>query len=299
MNILFSAFRFSFILILKYSFFAVIAIASACSYFQRHADDNIIARAYDDILTNYDIIGLVPSGTAPKDSAEIVRNYIENWLRQKAIIHKAEKNLNNEQKDFSKQLEDYRNSLIIYTFENELIRQKLDTNITDSDIEDFYNNNSEEFGLKENIVRVVYVKTFISDPANKKLRYLYKSDRETDKQLLMEISAKSAVNSFLDDEKWLYFKDLLKEIPIETYDQDSYIRNHRYIEFQDSVYSYFINIKGFRIKEGIAPLNLVRDNIRSLIINQRKINLVKQMEDDVYNSALKKGDLKIISNKNN
>jgi hypothetical protein len=138
------------------------------------------------------------------------------------------------------------------------------------------------------------VKTLLKDPNNKRFKVLYKSDRESDRQQLTELCSRYAVNSFLDDDKWLFFNDLIKEIPIETYDQENYLKNHRQIEMQDSAFAYFVNIKGFRIKEGISPLSLVRDNIRNIILNKRKIILIKSMEDEAYKQAVNKGELRTI-----
>ncbi len=267
-------------------------VLTSCKYFQKSKPD-IIAKAYDEVLTKSDIIGIVPSGTSKKDSINIIKNYLDSWIRQKVILNKAEKNLSNKQKDFTQRIEDYRSSLIIYTYENELIRQRLDTNVSENEIETYYNNNPGNFELKDNIVKVIYVKTHVNDQINKKIKKLYKSDNPDDKQELAVMCSKHAVNSFLEEDKWLFFDDLIKEIPIQTYDEEKYLKNHRLIEFQDSIYSYFINIKGFRIKEGIAPLSLEKDNIRNIILNKRKIELTKDMEDRAYKEALKNNEINI------
>lgn len=281
--------RFNFSLFIIH--FLLLIILSSCKYFHKKGSDIVVAKAYKSVLTRSDITGIVPAGSSQKDSISITENYIDNWIQQKVVLHKAEINLTKKQKDFTKQMQDYRNSLIIYTFENELVRQKLDTNVSDREIENYYNNNPGDFELKDNIVKVIYVKTHITDPINKKIKTLYKSDNKNDKQELTDICSRYAVNSFLDEDKWLFFNDLLKEIQIETYDQENYIKNHRFIEFQDSAYSYFVNIKGFRIKAGTAPLNLERDNIRSIIINKRKIQLIKEMEDDANKEAMKNNEI--------
>jgi hypothetical protein len=280
-------------LIISCSLLVISYSMTSCKYFKKNNNsDIVVAKAYDYLLTTSELTGIIPKSTSPKDSLKIIKDYIDNWFRQKTLLHKAIQNLSKKQMDFSRQIEDYRNSLIIYKFENELIRQSLDTSVTDKEIETYYNNNSNDFELKDNIVKVLYVKTNLKDPINKKIKVLYKSERENDKKELTELCSRHAVNSFLEEDKWLLFNDLLKEIPIETYDQAKYLKNHRLIEFQDSAYSYFVNIKGFRIKEGVAPLTLERDNIRNIIINKRKIKLIKDMEDEAYKQAVKAGEFK-------
>ena len=117
-----------------------------------------MAKVYDDYLYESDIKGLVSSGTLPKDSLVITRSFIESWVRQRLIIQQAEKNLTSAQMDFTKQLENYKNSLTIYAYENALIQQKLDTLITEEETENYYDANQQNFLLKDNIVQVQYVK---------------------------------------------------------------------------------------------------------------------------------------------
>ena len=117
-------------------------------------DQNLvaIAKANNEYLYMDDIKDIVPQGTATKDSAELIKKYIDNWIHESLVIQKAESNLSEEQKNVEKQLKDYRNSLITYAYEKELVKQKLDTTITDSEIEVYYNNNQSDFELKDNII---------------------------------------------------------------------------------------------------------------------------------------------------
>ncbi len=232
-------------------------------------------------------------GTNSKDSLAIIQNFINTWIKQKVVLVKAEENLENNKKDFQKELDEYKNSLIVYTYEKQLIQQKLDTAVSEQEIEKYYNENKNNFELKDNIVKVIYVKTIKNSPLNKTIRYLYKSEKEQDKIKLEDLCIKNAVSYFLDNEKWLYFNDLLKEVPVKTFDQEQYLKTNKFVEFQDSLYSYFLNIKGFRIKQGLSPLNLEKQNIKNIIITTRKINLIKKMEQDLYNDAVKRGDIKI------
>jgi hypothetical protein len=105
---------------------------------------------------------------------------------------------------------------------------------------------------------------------------------------------KYAVNYYLDDQNWLLFNDILKEIPIATYNQEEYLKNNRTIEIQDSTYSYLMNIKGFMIKEGLSPLSFEKKNIRDIIMNKRKLKLIEDMQKEVYSNGVKKGSFEII-----
>jgi len=245
---------------------------------------------YDDYLYKTDIIDIVPAGTSAKDSISIVKNFITNWIQQKLLIHNAEENLSSKQKDFEKQLEDYKNSLMIFNYEKELVRQKLDTVVSDSAVKNYYNKNPNEFLLKENIVKVWYIKLSVNSSNTSTVKNLYKLGTIAAKNSLDEYCKKYAVNYYLDDSTWLFFNDLLKEIPIKTYDQEDYLKLHKNIELEDSLYSYYLNIKDFQMKESLSPLSFEKENVKKIILNKRKLKLIKDMQDNVFKEALKNKD---------
>ena len=139
-------------------------LVTSCSTFFKKKSERILARVHDDYLYESDMKGIVASGILPKDSLAITRSFIENWVRQQLIIQQAQKNLTNAQMDFSRQLENYKNSLIIYEYENALVRQNLDTVITDEETENYYDANQQNFLLKDNIVQILYVKLQLKSP---------------------------------------------------------------------------------------------------------------------------------------
>jgi len=278
---------------LKKIFIIIVALYFASCGSSGKKEEGVVARVYDDYLYKTDLIGIVPAGTSSRDSISIIKNYINNWIKQKLVIHNAEENLSDKQKDFEKQLEDYKNSLIVFNYEKELIQQKLDTAISDTAITAYYEKNTKDFLLKDNIVKVWYVKLPLSSSNAATAKALYKSETAAAKQTLEDYCKKYAVNYYLDDSTWLYFNDLLKEIPIKTYNQEDYLKYHRYIEMEDSLYSYYVNIKGFQVKESVSPLSFEKENVRKIILNKRKLKLIEDMQDNVYKDALKNKDFEI------
>lgn len=247
----------------------------------------VIARVYDHYLYKDDLANIVPPGTAKIDSLTIIRNYVQNWIRQQTILNRAEDNLNEESKNVERQLEEYRNSLLTYIYESELVKQKLDTTVTEEEIEKYYNDNQNNFQLKNNIIKVRYLKIPKSAPKLEKVRSWYKSDSEKDVKLLEDYSYQFATDYFFNDDEWLLFDELLQKIPIKTYDQEQFLRNNRFIEIPDSSYLFLVNIRGFKIKESQSPLSFEKENIKNLILNKRKLALISEMEKDAYQDALK------------
>jgi hypothetical protein len=266
----------------------------SCSFFKHKEDGKKpVAKVFDNYLYYSDIKGLVPKGSSKQDSLSIVKSYIDSWIRNQLILDKANKNLGDEEKDVEKQLEDYRTSLIIYAYEKSLINQKLDTNVSNGEIEKYYNEHQEDFQLKDNIIKVLYLKLTKNSPKLALVKQWYKSTKPQDRKLLEDYCHQYAINYYLDDDSWLLFNDLLKEIPIKTYDEEQFLKNNRYVEIEDSSNVYLVNISGFKIKESTSPLSFEKDNIKSVIINKRKLVLIDDMEKKVYNEALKNNEFKI------
>lgn len=252
-----------------------------------------MARVYDDYLYESDLEGVVASGTLPKDSLLITKSFIDNWIRQRLIFEQAEKNLTGSQMDFSKQLDDYKNSLIIYAYENELVRQKLDTVVTDDETQTYYDANLQNFLLKDNIVQLQYVKMPLKSTFSKQVKKLLNSDDPDDKNKLADLCEKIAADYFLDSENWLFFNDVLKQIPVKTYNQEEFLKNRRDLEYQDSSFIYLVRFKDFKIKESVSPLSFEKQRIRDIILNKRKIELIARMQDDIFAAAQKKNVFEI------
>jgi hypothetical protein len=281
---------------MKYFFSITLTFFYSCTYFHKETTEQqeAIARVFDYYLYPADLAGVVPFGVTIEDSSTIVRNFIDNWSRQKAMLHLAEKELSDDRKDVSKELEEYRNSLITYAFETELIGKKLDTLIADEEISTFYKNHPQNFELKDNIIRVIYLKLGKKSPKLDKVREWYKSDSRKDRVLLEDYCHQYAMNYFLDDTTWLLFDDLLKEIPIKTYDQEQFLQNNRNIEIEDSSLIYLVSIKGFMVKNSLSPLSFEKKNIASMIINQRKRQLIDDTERQAYEDAKNSGKVEIL-----
>jgi hypothetical protein len=266
---------------------------TSCTAFFKKKSERVLARVHDEYLYESDLKGVFTPGVVQKDSLSITKSFIENWIRQKLIIHQAEKNLSEGQMDFSMQLENYKNSLIIYEYENALIRQNLDTLITDEELQNYYDDNQQNFLLKDNLIQIQYVKLPIKSGNIRQFKKLLASNNQDDKNTLSELCEKQASDYFLDDQNWLLFNDLLKQIPVKTYNQEDFLKNHREFEYQDSMFMYLVRFKDFKIKESVSPFSFEKQRIRDIILNKRKIELIKRMQDDIYANARKKNIFEI------
>jgi hypothetical protein len=165
--------------------------------------------------------------------------------------------------------------------------------VSNAEIEKFYYDNIGNFLLKNNIVKVYYARFDSNLPELQKIRKFFFSDQPEQRDSLEKYAGKFADLYYKDDETWILFDDVLRYIPINTYNQESYLQNNRKIEIKDNQLVYFVNITDFKIKDGESPLSFEKDNIRQIIINKRKLKIISQMRDDVFQSAIKESNFEI------
>lgn len=276
----------------KVIFICIVFLVSCTGRIAKTNDDDILAKVHGTYLYSSDLNELVPEGTSVKDSIIIVKNYINKWVQQQLIVQQATKNLTDEQLDFSKQLRDYRYSLIIYKYENQLIIQNLDTIVADKEIESYYESNKQNFELKNNIVIAHYVVLSLDSIQDNPVKdYMTYSD-STYIDKLEDFCKRSAYEYFLED-NWVEFSDLLSIIPFEVFNEQDFLTRNNYFETQDSLYKYFVKINDFKIKESVSPLAFEKENITNIIINKRKLRIIEDMRNELYRHALENGDFEI------
>ncbi|MDZ7741876.1 MAG: hypothetical protein U5Q03_09040 [Bacteroidota bacterium] len=258
-----------------------------------HENEEILARVYDKYLYSSELDKLIPPGTHAKDSLMLAKNFINNWVRQNLVIQQAEQNLTEEQKDFERQLETYRNSLIIYQYERLLIEQKLDTVVTEEQVADYYDKNPENFELRENLLIANYIVLESDARESRELAKLIQSDEAEDYEKIRQVCDSLGLECYLNNEKWISFTELNMHIPVNTLDEENFIRNKKFTEIKEEPYLYLLRIRDFRIKGDTAPLSYASDDIRRVILNKRKTMLIKQMEEEMFNSALEKNEIDI------
>jgi len=280
-------------LLLVSSFLSILLFSCKLFPVKENNKQEMIARVYDKYLYKDELKNLIPKGTGVNDSIEITTAYINNWVRQELLLKQAEDNLDESNRDFSKQIEQYRNSLIIYTYESELVKQKLDTVVQMSEIESYYNENQNNFHLRENIVLASYVILKKESALVTKIKSLLQSNREGDKEKLQTLCQENEADFMINDGTWISFADLTRKIPLTVDDQEEFLIKNKFYEVKDSTTAYFVAISAYKSKESISPLNFEIENIRTIILNKRKAVLLDQMEDDLIGDATKSNNYEI------
>src|SRR3546814_10403283 len=140
----------------------LIVLLVSCSSAAR--EELPLARVYDKYLYPSDIEGVVPDEVTGADSVQIIRSYIDNWVRQAVILNKAERNIAVNEAALQRQVDDYRNSLLIYHYEQALVNERMDTAITEEELRAYYDDQMQNFLLSKNIYQVAYAELGANAP---------------------------------------------------------------------------------------------------------------------------------------
>ncbi|MFN8254788.1 MAG: hypothetical protein U0W24_03810 [Bacteroidales bacterium] len=278
-------------------FFCLLLGLLSCNN-QQDMNKTPIARVYDKFLYKEDLAGVVQSGLSAEDSINKVKSFIDFWVKRQAMTKTAELNLAEEQKDVTKELEDYRMDLLIFRYKQKFIEQNLDTIVTEKQINTFYTEHEAEFKLVQPAVKATFIKILKTTPNISMVKSLYRSAREKDIDMVFKYCKENSAEYKNFKNEWIYFKDVIIEIPFRVDDQEAFLKTNSFIEVEDSLYSYLLNITNYRLKDAVAPLVFVEGNIQGILLNQRKQSLIDDLETNIYYNMLDKKDIELFNEKN-
>lgn len=247
-----------------------------------------VACVNDVCLTWSKLQEVIPNNASEDDSSLLANNYIQNWIKEEVILSYALNSLNEDQMRFDRQIEDYRKSLLTFALENQIVTQHLDTVISSDELENYYNENLDNFQLKDYILRVKFCILDSAQEVGLPFKKLFNSDEPQDLVSFETFCVENGINYFIDEEQWLYFGDLIQEVPLQVYNVERFLKKNKSLTFIEDQKRYFLQIADYKLKDSVSPLSLQKEKIRNIILNRRKLDLLSKMRDDLYQEAVSK-----------
>ena len=272
----------------------VLMIFQSCDYFTIKNDTREpVARVNNSYLYKDELKNIVVGEVSSQDSILLVNNYINNWVKQHLLLSKAQLNLENKTDKFEELVKKYREDLFINSYKEAVVKQYLDTEITNNDIEKFYSENNQNFKLNEELVKLKFIKIG-KDVLNKKeLIKLFKSTKKEDLDSLH--SKEFFLKSFhLNDSIWVKYSDVMTKIPVfKSEDKKQLLKKDNFIQKEDSLSLYLVTIKNVLARNEIAPKSYIMPTIKQMILHQRKLLLLRNIEETLIEDANKKQQFEI------
>jgi hypothetical protein len=271
----------------------LLLLVQACSLFTETEQEEPVARVFENYLYPSDLTKVIPSGTNNEDSALLAKRYTDTWVKDMLMMRKAEESLTEEQMDFEAQIEEYHRSLLIYTYRQNLLQQKMDTMVNEQEINAYYEENSKNFVLEKNVIKGTFIKVPLSAPDLDQLSRWSWSNREQDLDQMEKycISYAEKYNDFNDT--WIDFSTIKDQLPIRISDPVRYLNSYRNINTSDSLFRYLVHISEHLTLGEVAPVEWVKEDITNILLNRRKLQCIKDLENRVYSEGVSKNQFEI------
>jgi hypothetical protein len=267
---------------------ALLFLLASCSYLKQDAKSDAVARVNDSWLYKKDIKELVPPGTTKEDSAVIVKNYIDRWASQKLLISAAEINVSEDKKaEFDGLVRQYKNDLYTKAYIEDIVKTTVDTAISDGELTAYYKENRENFRTNGMLVKLRYVQLHKSNPKYETIKNKFFDYRKTDKKI-WEALALQFKSFALNDSVWVEMSQVYSHLPfINPDNRDQYIMKGKSIQFPDGDDQYLVKIVDVIDKNQVSPLEYLKPTLREVILNRRKLELIKKFEKEITDDAIK------------
>ena len=266
----------------------------SCVYFKETDDRVPIARVNNSYLYEEDIKDLIPEGTSVEDSIMIVNGFINRWATQRLLIEGALLNLpENNQEEFNRLVTQYKNDLFTKAYLDALVNKNINTTVNMNQAKEVYENNLETFKLNEDLVKLRYL-SLPQNALNKTdIEKRFKRYDQKDKRFLDSISVQFKSYS-LNDSIWVKVSQVVEKIPVINADnKKELLKKSNFLQLKDSLDLYLMQINDVLFQNDYAPLEYVKPTIDQIVINKRKLELIKQLEKDITKDAIKNNQFEI------
>ncbi len=278
----------------KIIIFFLLILVTSCDFFKKTDDRVPVARVNDTYLYYDDIKDLVSEGTSKEDSMLLVQNFINRWATQQLFVDGAKVNLSeSKQAEFNKLVEQYKTDLYTKAYIEALVKRDMNTVVTKQEAEAYYNENKDVFKLNEELLKFRYIHLDENIINYKTIVEKFKRFNSNDKNDLNAISIQFKSYS-LNDTIWIKVNQVISKISAITLEnKDQLLKKSNFVQLKDSLGVYLMQINDVLLRNDTAPLEYVRPTIDQIVVNKRKLELIRELEKDITKDAIKNKQFEI------
>lgn len=276
------------------SYLFMIVFLVACSKSSQKNNSEAIARVNDNFLYRSDLENLVPPGSSKKDSVAIVKDFITRWAMQQLLMNKAEKNISkSKQQELDELISQYKNDLYTKSYLEELVMTKIDTVISNEEIEKYYNEHKNNFKTTEPLVKLRYINLIKGNVKFATINSKFLNFSKKDKLDLQKLAIQFKNYAF-NDSIWVDINQVYEKLPfINEENKDKFVSAGIAYQYTDSNLVWMVKVKDVVEKNNVAPLQYIQPTIKQIILNNRKTDLINKIQTEITNDAIKDNDFEI------
>lgn len=277
-------------------FIAFVSLLCSCKGTQPADDADVLVKVKDRTLGRSEIKQQIPRGLSSADSMLFAESLEKKWVKDALVYDVALRNLEGEDKaEVDKLVEEYRHSLIRYRYQEQLIRERLSSEFQESDKLSYYEENQKKFVLDKALVKGLFLKIPVDAPGLSDVKGWYRSTSEASLEKIEKYSVQNATIYEYFYDKWVDFDEVMDNIPIHVSNPNAFLKANKYVEVADSSYCYLLNIKEYLPSGSVEPYDYASSHVTEMLVNQRKVEFLKKFEDELYNDAIRSGDVEFHS----
>ena len=274
-------------------FIAFVSLLCSCKGAQSGNDADLLVKVKDRVLERSEIKRQIPRGLSSVDSLLFAKNLEKKWVKDILVYDVAMRNLDGDGKlEVDKLVEEYRHSLIRYRYQEQLIRERLSSDFQESDKLSYYEENQKKFVLDKALVKGLFLKIPADAPGLSDVKEWYKSTSEASLEKIEKYSVQNASIYDYFYDKWVDFDQVMDNIPVRVSNANVFLKANKFVEVSDSTYCYLLHIKEYLPVGSVAPYDYASAQIVEMLTNLRKVEFLKEFEEELYNDAIKSGDVK-------
>ena len=274
---------------------AGVLLLAGCRELPRYfSSDTTIARAGGKELRLNDVRSVVPPGLSGEDSTAYMKIYVDRWIRKQLKLREAETLFSSSAGDIDRMVEEYRQALLIRQLDQHYVDRSIDTVFTADEISAYYNAHKGDFKLDRTIVKGRIVRFDASYRQAARLKTLMASKTPAYQQDFSDICEKNnfTVNDFR--EQWIDFPEFLSYLPtLRSQSYDPVLASTAVQEMRDSHSRYYFQIEAVMREGEPIPLERLSGTIRRILFNQRKGEIIRNHEEELFRRATEEGEVKL------
>ncbi|MCH2022317.1 MAG: hypothetical protein MK207_07510 [Saprospiraceae bacterium] len=276
----------------KLAFFLIISLFTMACWFipEDKSGEKPLAKVANQFLYPSDVAG-IGGGLSTEDSLYQLALHINKWVKDELMLSVAEDNVETTDR-IERMVRDYKATLIMNKYEEALINQRLDTEVTGQQLADYYGENKEQYQSGISWVRCHFVKVKRETPEIRQLKKWFKSDDGVDFERVKLFCAQNKTVHILNEDLWIEYDKLLKELPPNMI-SSRHRQRQAVLDRMDDTYQYLLLIFEYRDKEQATPLPQVKEEIRRILMHQRRNQILQDIRKEVYEKAKTEGVFEI------
>lgn len=272
-------------------FLLVLFVVTSCQKQVEHGGKTPLVQVGNYFLYKEDIAQALPYYASEVDSVELVREFVRKWLEEQVLYEKAEHNVRGDER-IERMVAEYRRTLVMNNYERILLQQQMTEELTEEDLQKYYNDNKQLFMLEEPVIKGVFIKAPLTSPGLKDLKQWYKDKSDESLELLEKYAFRNSVLYEYFYEHWVPVSELEGKVVVNLAELSENFDKHRNIEVEDGEYCYLLHIEEYMMKGEEKPYDLARHEIIDLLANSRRVEFMNKVKKDLYNQSVEMGRIK-------